>query len=338
MLETFPIIGGGPAGAAAALAVARAGGRPLIYEKSSLPRHKLCGEFFSPETLAALDRIGAAEGFLRLRPARVSHAELHFAKHRRRFALPEPGYGLSRYAFDDFLLRAAVGHGAELRRERVINPTGPAVWAIGRSIVSPRGRRAFGFKAHYSGRPNDAVELYFFPGGYCGLCPIEGGKTNVCGLAGEDLLGRYGFQVDRLTETVPRLRERLAPLARESPWHVAGPLRFGPAPRPQGALLAAGDAACFADPFTGSGLLAAVQTGAWAGAALLEAAQGARWSNCCSHHSRFCSSFFRTQLATTAIIRRLLSLGWVEQLAGLVPGSLLFRLTRPASRRVYNSD
>ena len=98
---------------------------------------------------------------------------------------------------------------------------------------------------------------------------------------------------------------------------------------PQG--LTAGDAACFVDPFTGSGLLGAVQSGAWAGSALLQAAQGEDWSLCRERYGRLCSSFYRRQLATTTIIRRLLGLGWAETLAGVLPGWLLFRLTRPAA-------
>ena len=333
MLEGFPIVGGGPAGAAAALAMAQAGGRPVIYEKSSFPRHKLCGEFFSPESLPLLAEIGAADGFLAWRPARVTHTELNFERYSQRFPLPERGYGLSRYAFDDLLLRTAMTRGAELRRERAAQPNGPAICATGRRIVGRPGRRLFGFKAHFSGPANDAVELYFFPGGYCGLCPIEGGRTNVCGLAGEDLLRHYGFRVDQLAEAIPRLRERLAPLARVSCWHMAGPLRFGhasPAGRDGAPVLAAGDATCFVDPFTGTGLLAALQTGVWAGEAALRAAEGARWSDCCAWHRRRCAGFFRRQLATTGMIRLLLRLGWVESLAGVVPGSVLFRLTRPS--------
>lgn len=327
-----PIIGGGPAGAAAALAIARAGGRAAIYEKSSFPRHKLCGEFFTPEILRALDGIGAAEGFLQLRPARVTHAELHFARRSRRFPLPEPAFGLSRWAFDDFLLRTAVERGAELRQERVTSIGGPAIWTAGRATVSGRGRRLFGFKAHFAGAAGDAVELYFFPGGYCGLAPIEGGKTNVCGLAREDLLGEHGFCVERLLAAVPHLQERLGSLECATRWHIGGPLSFGPAPIADNAVLAAGDAACFVDPFAGSGLLAAIETGAWAGAAAMRAAHGDDWAACCAEYRRGCAGLYRRQLATTGIIRRMLGLGWAESLAGLLPGSVLFRLTRPNGR------
>ncbi len=329
MLDRFPIIGGGPAGAAVALAIARAGGQPVVYEKSILPRHKVCGEFLSPEILPVLDGLGVAAGFLGLKPVRLTHAELHFGRSGRRFRLPEPAYGLSRYALDHFLLREAVARGAEVRRERYTSRNSTVVYTGGRSAGSRRGRRLFGFKAHFAGAPNDAVELYFFRGGYCGLAPVEDGSTNVCGLAPEELLRAHEFHVDELLDKVPRLKTRLASLSRSTRWFTTGPLSFG-ITAPERPVLAAGDAACFVDPFTGSGLLGAVQTGAWAGATVLRAAEGAEWEECCAWQRRRCAAFYRRQLTTTTVIRRALQLGWAEALAGVVPGWLLFRLTRPS--------
>jgi flavin-dependent dehydrogenase len=315
MNEGFSVLGAGPAGAAAALALRRAGERVVLHEKSRLPRHKVCGEFFSPEILPLLEEFGLAAAFRAQRPARVTHAELHFGRGSLRFRLPEPAWGLSRWAFDHLLLRAALDRGAILSAEP---PRRPAVVAAGRRTAVPRGRRLFGFKAHFSGPANDAVELYFFAGGYCGLCPVQGGVTNVCGLADESMLARIGFQVDRLLGGTPRLRERLALLERRINWLVTGPLCFGPAAAaPAG--LAAGDARCFVDPFTGSGLLAAVRTGSWAGEAL---AGG-------PNYEARCRDFYRRQLSTTAILRRALRLGLLERLAAFLPGPLLFRLTRP---------
>ncbi len=326
----IPIVGGGPSGAAAALTICAGGAQPVVYEKSPFPRHKVCGEFFSPEILPLLERIGVAQGFLAKRPARVNQVELHFARTNRKFPLPDPGYSLSRYTFDHFLLETAVSRGTELRRERAADLGSTALWAAGRSAVGVRGRRNFGFKAHFSGPYNDLVELYFFPGGYCGVSPVEEGLTNICGLATERTLCQHEFDIDRLLQSVCQLAERVRPLTRRTSWCMAGPLSFGSASLPSGDTLAAGDAACFIDPFTGSGLLAAVQTGIWAGEAILRAAQGSDWPRCCAWYRRRCSAFYRRQLSATTMIRRALQLGWAEALAGVVPGWLLFRLTRPA--------
>ena len=50
------VVGAGPAGASAGLALARLGGIAII-EKSEFPRRKVCGEFISATNLALLDRL-----------------------------------------------------------------------------------------------------------------------------------------------------------------------------------------------------------------------------------------------------------------------------------------
>ena len=60
------IIGGGPAGATAALMLARAGWSVAVVEKTGFPRRKVCGEFVSATTLPLLYELGVAESFLDL--------------------------------------------------------------------------------------------------------------------------------------------------------------------------------------------------------------------------------------------------------------------------------
>ncbi|MBK7598163.1 MAG: FAD-dependent monooxygenase [Acidobacteria bacterium] len=55
------VIGAGPAGSTAAALMARAGQRVLLLEKSVFPRHKLCGEFITPECGKVFDRLGVSE-------------------------------------------------------------------------------------------------------------------------------------------------------------------------------------------------------------------------------------------------------------------------------------
>src|SRR5262245_45601908 len=55
------IIGAGPAGATAALVLARAGVRVRLLDRAAFPRDKLCGDTINPGTIAALRRLGVAD-------------------------------------------------------------------------------------------------------------------------------------------------------------------------------------------------------------------------------------------------------------------------------------
>ena len=63
MLDVL-VAGAGPAGAMAALVLARAGARVLIVDRDEFPRDKLCGDTLNPGAIALLqelDRIDSPE-------------------------------------------------------------------------------------------------------------------------------------------------------------------------------------------------------------------------------------------------------------------------------------
>ncbi len=321
MTERINILGGGPAGSAAALAALRSGARVRVIEKSRLPRHKVCGEFFSPEIEPELERLGAWDAFQAAGPARVLRTVLHFGAKRKSSRLPTPAYGLSRYTFDATLLDLGRAAGAEVVSEP--GEESPLIVATGRhATATPRGRRLFGFKAHFEGPIDDAVELFFFERCYVGVTTIEGGRTNVCGLAPESFLSRFGFEYDEIVMQCPALSDRLKPLRRVTPWFSTGPLQYGQAFEHAGSAYPAGDALSFVDPFTGSGLLAAVRSGAMAGRA---AAVGQP----VAQYLRECRASLRQPFQVAGVLRRALEGGWAEKLAPLAPARLLFALTRP---------
>jgi flavin-dependent dehydrogenase len=299
----------------------RAGRRVRVIEKSRFPRHKVCGEFFSPEIGPELEQLGAWDAFLAAGPARVRRTALHFGIHTKSARLPEPAFGLSRYAFDLLLLNQARAAGAELATEA--GDEEPLIVAAGRrSTRSPRGHRLFGFKAHFEGPTDDAVELFFFEKCYVGVTSIEAGKTNVCGLAPESFLSRFGFEYDGIVIHCPALSNRLKPLRRVTAWFSTGPLEYGQTFRKGDPCYPAGDALSFVDPFTGSGLLAAVRSGAMAGKA---AATGQP----VAEYLRECRASLRQPFQVAGMLRRALEGGWAEKLAPFAPSGLLFSLTRP---------
>lgn len=324
--DRIHILGGGPAGSAAALAALRYGARNgvRVIEKSRLPRHKVCGEFFSPEIVPELEQLGAWDAFLKAGPARVCRTALHFGKHTKSSRLAEPAFGLSRYAFDKILLDAACGAGADLAGS---DDESPLIVATGRrntrsTTPTARGQRLFGFKAHFEGPVDDAVELFFFDRCYVGVSCIEAGQTNVCGLAPESFLSRFAFDYDGIVMYCPALSDRLKPLRRVTSWFSTGPLQYGQAFANAGNVYPAGDALSFVDPFTGSGLLAAVRSGAMAGKA---AATGQP----VAEYLRDCRTSLRQPFQVAGVLRKALEGGWAERLLPLAPARLLFALTRP---------
>jgi hypothetical protein len=328
----------------AAIAAMRGGARVRIFEKSVFPRHKVCGEFLSPAILTLLRRAGCETDFLKLRPAVLREMRLgfgvHFGARVIRHALPEPAYGLSRYELDRLLLEHAARAGAEVIREQwsAAGTDAAIILASGRRSVAPAGDRLFGFKAHFSGPVNDAVELYFFEQCYVGVSAVESGITNVCGLAPERTLRTFGFDPSDLLQRCAPLSDRLRPLTRTTDWLVTGPLVFSeridvsertgrsneniqPA---EPASYRAGDALGFIDPFTGSGIFNAMLTGELAGHA---AARGLS----SEAYLRDCRRLLRRPFLVSSAFRAVIASGHASLLASLVPGRVLFHATRPSA-------
>jgi flavin-dependent dehydrogenase len=317
--RSITILGGGPAGASAAISALNHGASCRLIEKSKFPRHKVCGEFFSPEIQAELALLGVWDAFQSAGPARIERMRLCFGSRETTSRLSEAAWGLSRHAFDSLMFQRAIELGAVVSGE---TKTAPDVIACGRKQDgSPRGRRLFGFKAHFDGPTGDAVELFFFRGCYVGVAPIENGLTNVCGLGPEDFLKRFDFDFDAVVTQSPALTHRLRPLTRAMKWISTGPLQYRQAFDNSTSYLA-GDALSFVDPFTGSGLLSALKTGSLAGMA------AARGELPVDHLTR-CRAALRKPFEVSSIFRRAIASGLADRLIGLVPARALFTLTRP---------
>ncbi len=312
------IVGAGPAGCSAAIAALNEGAVVTIYEKSRFPRHKVCGEFLSPEVGPVLDSLGVRESLEAARPVRLERVILHIGRRSKRFQLPEAAYSLSRSALDDLLLREAISKGAVLKTEAAKDGT---IIAHGRQTPSRKGSRLFGFKSHYRGPVADTVEMFFFRGCYVGITSVEGGSVNVCGLGPEDLLKPTNFDPEPLFPDA--LKGRLRGLNRLFDWLITGPLVFRDSFHDHPDAYLAGDAMGFVDPFTGSGILSAILTGKLAG-------QAAARSVPVAEYTVQCRRTLSRQYSIASTLRGLLGAGLAESLAGLVPGPWLYRMTRPS--------
>lgn len=182
------LVGGGLAGLSLGLALRRRGVPVTVFEAGRYPRHRVCGEFLSGRGVAVL-------ADLRLREALTARGavEARTAAFFSDFAaspgrpLPAPALCVSRHALDAVLADAFVAAGGGLRAgERWTGDpaTEGVVRAGGRRIeVRENGWRWFGLKAHARGvRLAADLEMHLHADGYTGLCRIEDGRVNVCGL------------------------------------------------------------------------------------------------------------------------------------------------------------
>jgi menaquinone-9 beta-reductase len=132
--------------------------------------------------------------------------------------------------------------------------------------AAPRARHV-AFKTHLRDalvQPG-ACEIYSYRGGYGGCNAIEDGLFNVCFIVTAADAKRLGSDADRVLREVvstnPRARVALESAEAVKPWLAVPIQRFGRgtlAPRP--GLVTLGDSAAFIDPFTGSGILLALQS------------------------------------------------------------------------------
>jgi menaquinone-9 beta-reductase len=137
-------------------------------------------------------------------------------------------------------------------------------------IQNPKSKiqnRLVGFKTHLKNvnLEKGRCEIYFFRGGYGGLNFVENGIGNHCFLMKADIVKEFNGDAEKILREVifknKRAKETLQDGVPIYDWLAVAVDGFGvknlnPAPN----LLAIGDAGAFIDPFTGSGMLMALES------------------------------------------------------------------------------
>ena len=106
------IVGGGPAGAAAAITLARDGHAATLIERSVHASDKVCGDFLSAEALEMIEGLGVDLSAA----STITAVRLVNRNRIVTTRLPFAARGLSRRALDEALLRQAQAHGATVLR------------------------------------------------------------------------------------------------------------------------------------------------------------------------------------------------------------------------------
>lgn len=294
MIYDLMVVGAGPAGCSTAITAARSGARVLLLERSRFPRHKVCGEFVSAESLELLsqllipayqDLIAKAPRIFAARifsdgaevPAEVNPAAASIPRHDLDFALWNSALQAGVDAHDQCAVQAVepVAEGFSLSTSTGVFKGRALINAAGRwsFLTSPaireRGakQRWVGLKAHfYEHDAAVSVDLYFFRGGYCGVQPVNasgngsGTIINACAMVRADV----AKNLEDVLAAHPSLCQRskhwkpaMAPVS-------TSPLIFHRPEPVSNRIFNVGDSATFVDPFIGDGISLALQSGSLA--------------------------------------------------------------------------
>jgi menaquinone-9 beta-reductase len=325
------VIGGGPAGTSAAITAARQRWRVLLLERSRFPRHKVCGEFVSAESLELLKwLLGDAHHRLLEHSLLLPETRLLLDGRSLRIPVAPPAASIARYDLDLALWNVALQSDVTALPETTVHRIeGSGSFHVmtsagefsGRAMINCSGRwsnlrraendsprsRWLGLKAHFYGAMEPGVDLYFFDGGYCGVQPAPasngGSVLNVCALSRPSVAAN----LEDVFRSHPLLHARSRSWDAVFPSLSTFPVSFR-APSPlSGHVLNAGDAAGFVDPFVGDGISLALRGGNMAARSLSAFLRGdCPLEESLSQYARDYDRALRPVYRTSSLLRKFL--------------------------------
>lgn len=290
------VVGAGPAGSAAACRAASLGLRTVLVDRAAFPRFKVCGGCLSPLGLAAIETLGLAS---EVRGASVPLRTLTLTARGRTAHLPlRGGVAISRESIDTMLLHHAARNGAvvlestaatlaengpshavallrrggeeaPVRASRVLVADGLSgsflpkheTWA---PIIAPRSRIGLGACIDAACAPTSladgVISMHGARSGYIGMVRLADGTIDLAAAIDPNALRSAPSPAHAINAMLREAGARAEPIPSDTAFRGTGLLTRRRRAE-HGAVLVAGDAASYVEPFTGEGMSWALTSG-----------------------------------------------------------------------------
>lgn len=284
------IVGGGLAGLALSIQLAKQGFNVLLFEKNKYPFHKVCGEYISMESWNFLIQLGVDLNSLNVPKINKLNVSAHNG-YTVSAPLKMGGFGISRYVLDNCLFDIAKRCGVTILENcKVTNVLESddlcEIITTNGSYFAKLACGSFGkIHPHFIERKqqNDEqnyvavkyhiqvpfdrnlIALHNFKDGYCGISMINETDSCLCYLTTSKQLQENGNDIKRLEENVLMRNPHLKKIFSEATFLYSKPLAisnisFKKKECYQNGLIMLGDAAGTIAPLCGNGMSMALRS------------------------------------------------------------------------------
>ena len=300
MIETLQydvtIIGGGLAGLALSIQLAKKGYAVALFEKEQYPFHKVCGEYISMESWAFIESLGlplSSMNLPKINKLLVTAPNGDALQH----ALPLGGFGISRFTIDNELKKIAIIAGVKLFENTKVEDiifdkdtfylqlknykitSKVCAGSFGkRSNLDLKWNRKFlnsqdkklnnyiGVKYHIETEfAPDTIALHNFKDGYCGISKIENNTYCLCYLTNAANLKKNNNSIAEMEKNILYKNKYLKNIFENSTNLYKAPLAiaqisFDKKTQVHNHILLCGDAAGLITPLCGNGMSMALHS------------------------------------------------------------------------------
>lgn len=287
------VIGGGIAGAIAAIHLAKSGRSVALFERANGAHDKVCGEYLSTECSEYLDEVGI--NLKRLGAQPVSDFNLFSPKRSIERRLPKCAHALSRLVLDEALLEKCEEAGVEIFRATQISSIedgfslsdGTGQWRVSK-VICATGKAEFRSFGKRSGRDGNwvgnkmllelpmetlaksvnKISLFVWEDGYGGISIIENRVANFAFVVKPDLQKKLGREWSQISTALISRNPLLKDFLTEARPLLKTPLTVSPMPygyvresAPGKGIYCVGDQLAVIPSLTGDGMAIAMMSG-----------------------------------------------------------------------------